>query len=154
MKPTRFTPWARAALAAGPLALLLLSPPVGAREHVREGDAQRLQREQGQVSQTINGTGPTGSSSGLGVAAMPRQVKPDPARQKQLIGEVVEMEGQTLYVQGDNGSRVPFDVSALRFSQQPEEGQEVRVTYQVEDDQDNVATSIEGEVTPPAPEQE
>lgn len=153
MKPTSFTPWSRAALAAGPLALLLLSPPVGAREHVREGDAQRLQREQGQVSQTLNGTGPTGSSSGLGVPAMRRQVKPDPARQKQLIGEVVEMEGRTLTVQGENGTQVPFDVSALQFSKQPEEGQEVRVTYQVDED-DNVATGIEGAVTPPAPEEE
>lgn len=153
MKPTSFTPWARAALAAGPLALLLLSPPVGAREHVREGDAQRLQREQGQVSQTINGTGPTGSSSGIGVPELRRQVKPDPARQKQLIGEVVEMEGRTLTVQGENGSRMPFDVSALQFSKQPEEGQEVRVTYQVEED-DNVATGIEGAVEPPAPEEE
>ncbi len=42
-------------------------------------------------------------------------------------------------------------MSALQFREQPEEGQEVRVTYQVEDETDNVAVGLDGAVDPPAP---
>jgi hypothetical protein len=35
-------------------------------------------------------------------------------------------------------------VSALQFRKQPQEGQEVRVTYQVERGSENVAVGLEG----------
>jgi len=95
-------------------------------------------------------SGPAGAPVSLRTSddPPPRRVKVDPARQQQLSGEVVDLEGQKLYVEGDSGAVVSFDVSALRFSRQPEEGQEVRVTYQVEDGTDNVALGIAGAVQP------
>ncbi len=161
MKPKSFTPWFKAALTVGPLALLLLSPPVDAREpHRTEGQGGQIGRPQREVNQAESAqqqsalSGPAGAPVRLRTSdRQPRRVKVDPNRQQQLSGQVVELEDQTLYVQGDGGTVVPFDVSALRFTKQPAEGQEVRVTYQVEGEQDNVALEIAGEVQPPAPEQ-
>lgn len=150
MKATSFTVWFRAALAAGPLALLLASPLVGAEERQPAGEAPRIQREQGSVSEVVSPTSPAGIPNGIGVPELRRQVTPDPAREQKLIGQVLELKERTLYVEAPSGAVVPFDVSALSFSKQPEEGQEVRVTYQVEDETDNVAVGLEGAVKPEA----
>lgn len=139
----------RKVLAMSPLALLLLAPAVGAAEREQIGDQQTPQIEVSQATQEINPSNRAGVPSGLGIAAQTpsgpvRRVTPDPKRQQQLTGEVVNLENRTLFVKGDGGQVVPFDVSALQFHKQPEEGQEVRVTYQVEGGTDNVAVGLEG----------
>lgn len=149
MKSTASAARRRKVLAMSPLALLLLAPAVGAHNREQIGDQQTPQIEMGQASQEFNPSNRAGVPSGLGFAAQTpsgpvREVTPDPKRQQQLIGHVVDLENRTLYVKGDAGQVVPFDVSALKFQKQPEEGQEVRVTYQVEGGKDNVAVGLEG----------
>jgi RNase P/RNase MRP subunit p29 len=154
MKPEKRTAWRRKALAVLPLAVLFLSPAVGADEREQRGETQEPRQEVGQASELIGASNRAGIFSELSAEAggQVRQVKPDPARQRQLSGPVVEMEARTLYVEDSaSGAVVPFDVSALQFREQPEEGQEVRVTYQVEDETDNVAVGLDGAVDPPAP---
>jgi hypothetical protein len=138
---------------ASPVALFLLSSPVGAREREQRGQEQEPRQEVGQASELIGASNRAGLLNNLGnenEGGQRRQVTPDPARQQQLIGPVVELENQTLYVEDTSGAVVPFDVSALRFREQPAEGQEVRVTYQVEEGTDNVAVGIDGAVGPSA----
>lgn len=65
-----------------------------------------------------------------------------------LSGRVVDMKGQTLYVERD-GVVVPLDMSALRIKKQPKVGQQVIAEYHVDRTQ-NVALSLAGEVAPPA----
>jgi hypothetical protein len=61
-----------------------------------------------------------------------------------LSGRVVELKGQTLYVER-RGVVVPLDVSALRLTQKPKVGQEVIASYQVAQTH-NMARSLSGEV--------
>jgi hypothetical protein len=63
---------------------------------------------------------------------------------RELSGRVIELDGNTLYVER-NGVVVPLDMSALRITKQPKVGQEIIATYQV-DQTRNVALSLAGEV--------
>lgn len=63
-----------------------------------------------------------------------------------LSGRVIELEGQTLYVERQ-GLVVPLDMSMLRITKQPQAGQQIIAEYQVEETQ-NVALSLAGEVAP------
>jgi hypothetical protein len=63
-----------------------------------------------------------------------------------LSGRVVELKGQTLYVDRA-GVVVPLDMSALRITKQPRVGQEIIASYEVRETT-NVALSLAGEVDP------
>ncbi|MBJ6760735.1 hypothetical protein JGU66_08160 [Myxococcaceae bacterium JPH2] len=87
-----------------------------------------------------------GPTSGAGIHSRP--IHPDEARMKRISGRVVDQHGQTLYVDRE-GVVVPLDLSALQMKKQPDKGQEVVATYQVENKTDNVALSLAGEVPQP-----
>ncbi len=61
-----------------------------------------------------------------------------------LSGRVVELNGNTLYVER-GGMVVPLDMSALRITRQPKVGQEIIASYTV-DRTRNIALSLAGEV--------
>ncbi|WP_342377683.1 hypothetical protein NVS55_00180 [Myxococcus stipitatus] len=69
-------------------------------------------------------------------------VMPDPKRTQTLEGNVVEMKGDVLYVQDDTGTVVPLDMQALRLKERPKPGERVVADYQIENEVDNMATSL------------
>jgi hypothetical protein len=80
---------------------------------------------------------------GMSVVKQQEQ-RPNAGGNRLLSGRVIEMDGNTLYVER-NGVVVPLDVSALRITKQPKVGQEIIATYAV-DQTRNVALSLAGEV--------
>jgi hypothetical protein len=130
---------------------LLLAPLVSqARE--REETEQRDRRRDEQV-QDIGLGGRAGiveefnfGPTGMDVIKQ-RQLRPDAGGTLLLSGRVVEMKGQTLYVER-NGVVVPLDMRALRITRQPQKGQQIVASYAV-NETNNVALSLAGEVAPP-----
>ncbi|MBN1203753.1 MAG: hypothetical protein JXB05_02370 [Myxococcaceae bacterium] len=138
----------RAALLLPALGLMLASSVAQARDS-EDPDRDR-QNAQGQEEpwgragaiEEFN-FGPSGTD-----VTLQREERRDEGGTRLLSGRVIELKGQTLYVERE-GVVVPLDVSALRIHKQPKEGQEIIASYQV-NQTDNVALSLAGEVEPPA----
>ncbi|MFL5347578.1 MAG: hypothetical protein ACJ8AT_22560 [Hyalangium sp.] len=125
----------------------MLAPLAANAARTRDPDRERQEgqrfEEQGVggragIIDEIN-MGPTGMD-----VTKQRAPKPNLEGNQVLSGRVIEMDGNTLYVER-NGVVVPLDMSALRVTKQPRVGQEIIATYAV-DQTRNIALSLAGEV--------
>lgn len=140
--------WRAAALAVPSLVVLLLTPLIAQARDPIIPNKRGMQNEHG--FQDIATTSVTVQSPIYGNSeqnnGMPvRRVQPDEDRMKELSGRVVELNGQTLYVER-GGAVVPLDLSAVQLRKTPEKGQEVVAVYQVENKVENVTLALAGEV--------
>ncbi|QSQ11926.1 hypothetical protein [Myxococcus landrumensis] len=143
------TTWAMSSLAA------LLLPLVGGARDPNVGETT----EQGEVVERLGDpTGPAipplNLGGMIGVDVTPTQpqapitqgpqvdVLPDPKRTQTIEGNVVEMKGDVLYVQDEAGAVIPLDMQALRLKQTPKPGEHVVADYQIENEVQNMATSL------------
>lgn len=139
----------RAALFLSAVGMLLAPLSSQARERAnpgREGD-QGSEAETGAggragIVEEFN-FGPVGMD-----ILLDREDRRDEGGNRLLSGRVIELKNQTLYVERQ-GVVVPLDVSALRFSKAPREGQQIIASYAVNETK-NVALSLAGEVEQPA----
>jgi hypothetical protein len=137
----------RAALLLPALGLLLA--PVGAQARAREettqsGRGQRPDLGVGARAGAIEefNFGPTGTD----VILQREEGRNEAGKGRVLSGRVIEMKGNTLYVDRA-GMVVPLDTSALQFTKQPKVGQEIVASYTVKETS-NVALSVAGAVEP------
>lgn len=146
MKPI-FSRAARRAAVLLPALSLMLAPLVSNAELTRDPDRERQRGSQFEepglggragIIEEIN-MGPTGMDV---VKQQGPQLKP--GENRLLSGRVIELDGNTLYVER-GGMVVPLDMSALRITKQPKAGQEIVATYTV-DQTRNLALSLSGEV--------
>jgi hypothetical protein len=120
---------------------LLLAPLAAraARPSAPDRDLPRAQRFEESVSGGRAGIIDEVNMGPLGARAL------RPVGEKRVLsGRVLELRGQTLYVER-GGVVVPLELSALRITQQPRAGQEIVATYTVDRTQ-NRALSLAGEV--------
>lgn len=73
-----------------------------------------------------------------------RQITLDPYQVRQVNGPVVKRSGMILYVHDATGLVVPLDMTALSILKEPQRGQRVQATFQV-NGTSNVALSLQGE---------
>src|SRR5512139_395660 len=141
MKPTFPTVLRRTALWLPALSLMVA--PLAAHAKYRADAEAQPQESQRFEEQGVGGRAGIVEEFNLGPAGMDvikqRENRTDAGGNRLLSGRVVELKGQTLYVERD-GVVVPLDLSELRINKQPKPGQQIIATYQV-DRTHNVARS-------------